>query len=174
MSERLTPEEWTVNTDRELWRRTPGDYYSPSIHVTAGGAIGINVGGHVIVQSVEAWHALRAERDALAADHTHYAQRMNRALDERDAAVKEADVSYRALVSCLNYIRLHDWPAPLLPLDVAEAIRARTPPAAGDQCPVCDGAGKHRFPYGYLSDPCGTCKGSGKRPPAGAATPRPA
>jgi hypothetical protein len=46
------------NTDREIWRETEGDYYSPSIHVTEYGAIGISVGGHVIVQSVRAWHAL--------------------------------------------------------------------------------------------------------------------
>jgi hypothetical protein len=46
------------NTDREIWRRIPEDYYSPSIHVTAGGAIGINVGGEVIVKTVEQWHDL--------------------------------------------------------------------------------------------------------------------
>jgi len=44
------------NTDRELWRRNPDDYYSPSIHITSSGHIGINVGGHVIVQSIEQWH----------------------------------------------------------------------------------------------------------------------
>ena len=44
------------NTDRELWRKVPGDYYSPSIHATEGGGIGINVGGHVIVAPVEKWH----------------------------------------------------------------------------------------------------------------------
>lgn len=45
------------NTDREIWRRTPGDFYSPSIHVTDGGAIGMEVGGYVIVASPESWHA---------------------------------------------------------------------------------------------------------------------
>jgi hypothetical protein len=50
-----------ANTDRELWRETPGDYYSPSIHVTAQGGIGINVGGTVIVRSVRDWHALATE-----------------------------------------------------------------------------------------------------------------
>jgi len=44
------------NTDRELWRKNPGDYYSPSIHVTQKGDIGINVGGYVLVASVERWH----------------------------------------------------------------------------------------------------------------------
>ena len=46
-----------MNTDREVWRRED-DYYSPSIHVTASGRIGINVNGRVIVMSVENWHQL--------------------------------------------------------------------------------------------------------------------
>lgn len=49
------------NTDRQLWRADgimPGD--GPSIHVTKDGGIGINVGGLVIVKTVEAWHALGA------------------------------------------------------------------------------------------------------------------
>ncbi len=45
-----------MNTDKEIWRRVPGDYYSPSMHVTRGGGIGINYGGHVIVAPVEKWH----------------------------------------------------------------------------------------------------------------------
>ena len=49
-------EDCAINTDREIWRRVPGDYYSPSIHVTSGGGIGLNCGGHVIVAPVEAWH----------------------------------------------------------------------------------------------------------------------
>ena len=32
----------------------------------------------------------------------------------------------------------------------------------GRECPVCDGQGKHRFPYGYITDPCGTCHGIGR------------
>ncbi len=46
------------NTDRELWRKVPGDYYSPSIHVTEGGGIGIDIGGFVIVKPVEWWHEM--------------------------------------------------------------------------------------------------------------------
>lgn len=42
------------NNDRELWRE--GDFYSPSIHVTEHGGIGINVGGHVIVAPLRSWH----------------------------------------------------------------------------------------------------------------------
>jgi hypothetical protein len=47
------------NTDRELWRETD-DYYAPSIHVTLGGGIGINVGGTVYVMPLRDWHALPA------------------------------------------------------------------------------------------------------------------
>ena len=50
------------NTDRELWRA--GDAFSDSIHVTEFGAIGINVGGHVIVMPLAEWFkaAVRAEQ----------------------------------------------------------------------------------------------------------------
>jgi len=44
------------NTDREIWRKVSDDYYSPSIHVTFDGRIGINVGGRVIVATIEKWH----------------------------------------------------------------------------------------------------------------------
>ena len=44
------------NTDKEIWRKIEGDYYSPSIHVTKSGGIGINVGGHVVVAPIEEWH----------------------------------------------------------------------------------------------------------------------
>jgi hypothetical protein len=45
------------NTDRELWRANDS-YYAPSIHVTEGGGIGIQVGGHVIVMPIDDWHRL--------------------------------------------------------------------------------------------------------------------
>lgn len=44
------------NTDREIWRKRPGDFYSPSIHVTSGGGVGISCGGTVLVAPVEQWH----------------------------------------------------------------------------------------------------------------------
>jgi hypothetical protein len=47
-----------LNEDKEIWRKVEGDYYSPSIRVTKGGGIGINVGGYVIVKPVEDWHKL--------------------------------------------------------------------------------------------------------------------
>lgn len=48
------------NTDRELWREIPGDYYAPSLFVTQDGGVGINVGGRVFVKSLREWHALVA------------------------------------------------------------------------------------------------------------------
>jgi hypothetical protein len=50
------------NTDKEIWREKPDDYYSPSISVTAFGSIAINVGGHVFVKDVRAWHKLASEK----------------------------------------------------------------------------------------------------------------
>ena len=47
-----------LNTDKEIWRERPGDYYSPSIHVTEHGGIGINFHGHVIVAPVKTWYEL--------------------------------------------------------------------------------------------------------------------
>lgn len=46
------------NTDTEIWRREPGDFYSPSISVTKEGAIQLHVGGTVITKSIEDWHGL--------------------------------------------------------------------------------------------------------------------
>lgn len=51
------------NTDKEIWRRIPDDYYSPSIHVTQQGGIGINVGGFVVVKSIEEWFAAGRDRE---------------------------------------------------------------------------------------------------------------
>lgn len=56
-----------LNTDRELYRQPVPEgesegmsYYQPSVHVTESGAIGMNVGGHVIVLPIREWHALAA------------------------------------------------------------------------------------------------------------------
>lgn len=49
-----------LNTDREIWRERPGDFYADSIHVTEQGSIGINCGGMVYVMPVRRWHALAA------------------------------------------------------------------------------------------------------------------
>jgi hypothetical protein len=54
-------EKAAKNTDRELFREIENDYYSPSIHVTENGSIGINVAGSVIVKSISEWHSLAYE-----------------------------------------------------------------------------------------------------------------
>jgi len=58
------------NTDKELFREVNGDYYSPSLHVTIGGLIGINVGGSVHVMSLREWHKL-AELFIVKTETTH-------------------------------------------------------------------------------------------------------
>lgn len=61
-----------ANTDRELWREREGDYCADSIHVTESGGIGMNVGGHVIVLPIRAWHQaaqlvrLQSEQEVVA------------------------------------------------------------------------------------------------------------
>lgn len=57
----------TANTDRELWRETEGDYYSPRIFVTSQGGIGIDVGGHCIVRPIKGWFDLAAKLAPLPA-----------------------------------------------------------------------------------------------------------
>ena len=61
-------DEQKASKDRELWREVPGDYYSPSIHVTEGGGIGMNVGGWVIVAPVREWHRIGAEAFSINPD----------------------------------------------------------------------------------------------------------
>ena len=56
--------ETVQNTDRELWRLIPDDEYSPSIHVTQAGDIGINVNGLVVVRTIEMWHALAMQQSS--------------------------------------------------------------------------------------------------------------
>jgi hypothetical protein len=53
------------NTDTELWRESPGDYYAASIHVTADGKIGIRADGSVAVASLREWHALSEKFETL-------------------------------------------------------------------------------------------------------------
>jgi hypothetical protein len=69
VGERIRDSEAAANTDRELWREREGDFYADSIHVTAQGSIGINVGGLVIVMPLKEWHqaALVSGKALLAA-----------------------------------------------------------------------------------------------------------
>jgi hypothetical protein len=55
------------NTDKEIWRERPGDYYSPSLHVTEDGCgIGIHAGGVVVVKTPKEWIKLtKARRSAV-------------------------------------------------------------------------------------------------------------
>lgn len=46
------------NTDVQIWQKNKGDCFSPSIHVTSFGGIGITVGGRVIIKSIEDWHRM--------------------------------------------------------------------------------------------------------------------
>ena len=46
------------NNDLEIWREIDHDYYSPSIHVTKNGEIGLKVAGRVIVKPIREWHRL--------------------------------------------------------------------------------------------------------------------
>ena len=51
-----TVDQTKKNTNRELFRETPDDFYSNSIFVTEHGEIGISVGGSVIVRTLKQWH----------------------------------------------------------------------------------------------------------------------
>ena len=53
------------NTDTEIWRQNKDDFYSPSIHITEQGDIGIKVRGSVIVLSAREWHGLKEENEEL-------------------------------------------------------------------------------------------------------------
>lgn len=58
----MNEEKCALNTDLEIWRQIPDDYYSPSIHVNEAGGIGMNLGGTVYVLPIEEWFALARER----------------------------------------------------------------------------------------------------------------
>jgi hypothetical protein len=60
---------------KEIWRRVPGDFYSPSIEAfphdgPMGPAIRISVGGSVVTMPVEQWHYLARHADENAIDHS--------------------------------------------------------------------------------------------------------
>ena len=46
------------NTDREIWRKVPGDFYSPSISVSADNEIIITVAGKAYQAPVGLWFEL--------------------------------------------------------------------------------------------------------------------
>lgn len=53
------------NTDREIYREREGDFYADSIHVTASGGIGFNVGGFVQVKPLREWAQMAQRHQAL-------------------------------------------------------------------------------------------------------------
>ena len=56
MSEFNTDEpEAAKNTDTLLFSEVEDDYYSPSCHMTKGRALGINVGGTVVIKPLREW-----------------------------------------------------------------------------------------------------------------------
>lgn len=83
-----------TSNDRELWREhhPEGDaysYYAPSIHVTEGGGIGINVDGTVHVRTLREWHKLAAlERHSIPGGAAGY----------RPAIVEFPDGGYAQMV----------------------------------------------------------------------------
>lgn len=53
------------NTSVEIWREVPGDFYADHIEATAANGITICVGGTCITKSVQDWHALSEQPQAL-------------------------------------------------------------------------------------------------------------
>jgi hypothetical protein len=99
----MDAQEAKKNTDRELWRKVKDDYYSPSIHVTEGGRIGINVGGMVYVMPVEAWHKLAAHSAQVEAElkfakmqsRTHSDEAWRKKLTEAEAELVKLQARLR-------------------------------------------------------------------------------
>jgi hypothetical protein len=95
VSETDRQEEYAaVNTDRELWREPTDEvgmeYYQPSIHVTARGGIGINVGGLVIVKSLRDWHALAAVEVKQQIEQARHAEALKAYAEANGMTVDEA------------------------------------------------------------------------------------
>ena len=65
-----TMNQAVVNIDKEIWREVPDDFYAPSIFVTEGGGIGIDVGGYVFVKPIKEWFRL-AKNESTADQNPH-------------------------------------------------------------------------------------------------------
>jgi len=88
--------EQKQNTDRELWREPGdwpnGDYYAPSIHVTAWGNIGIDCDGMVYVAPVREWHKammLKAGHERIIAEQKAEIERLKQ---EHASAIVKARI----------------------------------------------------------------------------------
>lgn len=73
------------NTDTELFREVEGDHYSPSLHKTELGGIGIDVGGYVIVRSLRSWHELDQKNEKLESENQRLKKLLREYLDGNTA-----------------------------------------------------------------------------------------
>lgn len=107
------------NTDREIWREKPDDYYSSSIHVTEHGeGIGINVGGYVFVKPVREWHRLAKEHESVDALIAGALRGVGHELGKRAFPMSPHDEAEGAVTL----------------VDVQEVLRGFTPDAARLKC----------------------------------------
>lgn len=81
-------EQAARNTGVEIWRKIPDDYYSPAIHVTEQGDIGIKVKGLVLVAPVERWFAAGRAAFGVADDATSGAHGMPETFPYEEAAME--------------------------------------------------------------------------------------
>lgn len=91
-----------LNTDRELYREDTGDsagsHYENSLHVTAQGHIGMNVGGTVLTAPIAHWHtAARAAgvQEQLLGEVLSRAKALQRS---NNPAVRRAGAELRELI----------------------------------------------------------------------------
>lgn len=110
-------ERSALNTDKELWRERPGDYYADSLHVTENGAIGMNCGGTVYVMPIREWHGLKArvaELEAALRSMTTSNSNAVALLTARNAQLAEAMKErerLRAVVEKLVKLEVPSWVA---------------------------------------------------------------
>ncbi len=97
-----------LNTDREIWRERPDDFYADSIFVTEGGGIGIRCGGLCIVKPVREWHKLATENNSEAIQRVR-----------RDAAEGDEKTYYGAVYFVLRNRTEENWGPKELTMDVA-------------------------------------------------------
>lgn len=107
------------NTDREIWRGPDegnGSFYADSIHVTQGGGIGIDCGGHVIVKPLRDWHTMVAREQ--------HAQSVLAAI--RKVRDEYADQAKFADIEAVSYFREF-----IRRLDEAVSPKTTSPPWGG-------------------------------------------
>lgn len=82
------------NENTEIWRQKEEDYYSPSIHITKDGQVGVNVGGLVFVASIEDWHKSLSRTQS----ETYLAEALR---SKFDYCRQEFNMTYVQAVGCL-------------------------------------------------------------------------